>query len=585
MMGDGAPRLLDGPDGRLPRGFHDQIDMGEVGRIAVHAQGRVKSFESHATQIMQLVTGPRNPEGRSSLYTYMDIMVRPDGYRDADIIFVKNKNIRAQIIRALDRTLNDQVRDASGQMGEVGGDGALSGSEIDAAIDRFEERMNRFLSVGLISRPLLVDDLNVHRLLSQLRQDIIRTSSDVDELDTALHVMEPRFLRSSLRIVPPPGGGYEDPWLTVEEFAGQEERIREAGLDLELRDDIVDAWRRLLLAWRDQDAGTVESAAADLNTLLPQVNTEIYPEANRLAWESWYFRANNMTWVWVIYLLSIVFLMMAVIYRWNTAAWLGFGTFMIAFGLHTFAVLLRWYVAERFPNSNMFEAVTTAAWFGGCGALLLEAWVRRTSLRNLFFLGSAVSSMVAMMAAYYMPLHLNANISNMMPVLHDVWLYIHTNVIIFSYVLIFMAAVSSLLYLGWRMLGGGPDYAKIGGAAGVIQTTADGKTYFERAKTTAGQVFDGATMVLVELAFILLWAGTVMGAIWADHSWGRPWGWDPKEVFALNTFIVFIVLLHVRLKAADKGLWTAVLAIIGAIVMVFNWTVINFVISGLHSYA
>ena len=92
-------------------------------------------------------------------------------------------------------------------------------------------------------------------------------------------------------------------------------------------------------------------------------------------------------------------------------------------------------------------------------------------------------------------------------------------------------------------------------------------------------------MILMELSFVMLWAGIVMCAIWADHSWGRPWGWDPKEVFALCTFIIFALLVHVRLKVRDKGLWTAILAVIGAGVMLFNWIVINFVITGLHSYA
>ena len=92
-------------------------------------------------------------------------------------------------------------------------------------------------------------------------------------------------------------------------------------------------------------------------------------------------------------------------------------------------------------------------------------------------------------------------------------------------------------------------------------------------------------MVLVELSFVMLWTGIVMGAIWADHSWGRPWGWDPKEVFALNTFIIFLVLIHVRLKVRDKAFWTAILAVAGFEVMMFNWIVVNFVITGLHSYA
>ena len=104
-------------------------------------------------------------------------------------------------------------------------------------------------------------------------------------------------------------------------------------------------------------------------------------------------------------------------------------------------------------------------------------------------------------------------------------------------------------------------------------------------RTSFGAVLDGTTMILVELSFILLWAGLVMGAIWADHSWGRPWGWDPKEVFAMNTFLIYAMLVHVRWKSADKGFWTALLAVIGCMVMLFNWIVINFTISGLHSYA
>ena len=113
----------------------------------------------------------------------------------------------------------------------------------------------------------------------------------------------------------------------------------------------------------------------------------------------------------------------------------------------------------------------------------------------------------------------------------------------------------------------------------------DGKTAKPPRGSSAGVVFDGATMVIMKLAFVLLWTGLVMGAIWADHSWGRPWGWDPKEVFALNTFIVFLILIHVRTRVRDKGFWTAILAVAGCGVMLFNWIVINFVISGLHSYA
>ena len=104
-------------------------------------------------------------------------------------------------------------------------------------------------------------------------------------------------------------------------------------------------------------------------------------------------------------------------------------------------------------------------------------------------------------------------------------------------------------------------------------------------RAALGQALDGATMIFMELGFVALWVGTVLGAVWADVSWGRPWGCDPKEVFALNTWIVFLVLIHVRLKTRDKALWTALLAVIGCAVMLFNWIAVNFHIVGLHSYA
>ena len=400
------------------------------------------------------------------------------------------------------------------------------------------------------------------------------------------------MLQDNLAIVPPPSGGFNDAWVTLHavsmDFAGA---TRQLSLDAELHQQLASKWNAFLTAWQRGDAAGVNASSVELARLLPTVNPEVYPARERLAWESWYFRAKNMTWVWIIYLFSVIPLLMAVVFRWPAARWIGLGLFIGAFGLHTFAVLLRWYVADRWPNSNMFEAITTAAWFGGCFAVVMEPLVRRTPMRTLFALGSAVASMVALMATKFFPLQLSPNISNMMPVLHDIWLYIHTNIIIFSYCLIFLAAVTAGLYLirrGWffvRGRSGVDEFARVGGAGSLLMTRPDGTSYLGSAKTSFGQVLDGSTMILMELSFILLWAGLVMGAIWADHSWGRPWGWDPKEVFALNTFLIFALLIHVRLKVKDKGLWTAILAVIGCAVMLFNWIIINFAIAGLHSYA
>lgn len=583
--------------------FHRQVDLRPLGRIAVSSDGRLKSFGSFANTQMQLVTGPRAINGQGTDFTYLDMMLRPDAYVDADVIYVKNREVRVDIAQAL-----------------------LAASPNDAEL---AARMESFVKRGLISEALLGRP-GVMPVLQRLSGDLLRTAKQMDALKGALMVKRPENLLSALKVLPPGDGSVDSPWNGIEQILllgadpeslspAVRERIPEPlpGLDPQLQHQVAQAWRALARGWTQGDAATVNAAVEQIAELTPKLavaggysNPQIYPSAQRLEWESWYFRNGNMSWVWLVYLAAIIFLLLGLVYRWRTATGIGLGIFGVAFLLQTAAVLLRWYISERWPNSNMFEAVTTAAWMGAALAVVAECLLYRTRMRGLVALAGAGGSMVALMAAHFLPVQLNPNIGTMMPVLHDVWLYIHTNVVIFSYALIFMAAISALLYLVLRVFGAPPAYARVGGAGVAMELVwsggegapASGSVSSSGAAPTSESapapgvarrsrteelslVLDGVTMLLMELSFVMLWSGIVMGAIWADHSWGRPWGWDPKEVFALNTFIVFAVLIHVRFKARDKGLWTALLTVIGAGVMLFNWIVINFVISGLHSYA
>ncbi|MFO0874562.1 MAG: cytochrome c biogenesis protein CcsA [Phycisphaerales bacterium] len=645
-------------------GFAAQVDLAPFGSIAVHTEGRLKSFDSFANGMVSLVSGPRKIAGQTPGFTYLDMLFRPAAYADADVIYVKNKPVRAQIAEALV---------------------AAYASAPESARNELRTRLDGFVETGLVS-PKLLRDPALAPLIDRLQSDLIRTEKVVGAMSTAFAVMRPEQLLGRLRIVPPPlaatgpamqpgspdagdrsaspasataqaAGALDAPWHGIQELlpargANGEVSLGEIeGLDPALGRTIGAQWADLAGAWTAGDAGATNRAIAALSETLPKVNPAAYPARDRLSLESWYFAVDNMSWVWLVYMVGVLPLFMWAVYRWPTALRIGLALFVVALLLQTTAVGVRWYVSGRWPNSNMFEAVTTASWFGACTALLVEILLRRSMMRGIFALAAAFASMTALMAAHFLPVYLNPNIGNMMPVLHDVWLYIHTNVIIFSYCLIFMAAVSAALYLGWRLVGGAPTYAKVGGAGSlIIPARADtvrseasplvratglrsegvGAALLRSARTPAlagiggaivggdeglagpgrhggaatspiasaatddaalgirrspGEIFDGVTMVLMELSFVLLWTGIVMGAIWADHSWGRPWGWDPKEVFALNTFLVFAILVHVRLKVKDKGLWTAILALSGAGVMLFNWIVINFVIAGLHSYA
>lgn len=543
--------------------FARSVDLTPLDRAAVHSEGRFKSFDSFAREIVGYVSGPRRIEGLPPDFVYLDLMIRPDEYRARPTVYIKQKDMRAQIAAAL------------------GADGSLP-----------PDQQAEFMKSGLIA-PLLLQHPQVSTLLERWSMDVVKTAKHVDAIRAGAALTDPVQLAGLLALIPPPRtepeGGMNSPWLNTSDLwsghAGIEpaettpSRLDPATL-AQLRGD----WTSVVTSWRALDAPGTNAALARFCTALIEVNPQIYPDATKMRLESLYFGVSNLTWVWVLYLVALALLLMAVAYRWPGAARAGMGAFTVAFALHTLALVWRWYVSGRWPNSNMFEAVTTSVWLGTVLALGIELWARRTPMRGLFALTSAGACMAAMMAAHFVPAiddRFNANINNMMPVLHDLWLYIHTNVIICSYALIAMASVTAALYLVVRLRTGDRSYARVGGAAALM----DGARPGGAAPRSFAAILDGATMVLMELSFVMLWAGIVMGAIWADHSWGRPWGWDPKEVFALNTFLVFLVLVHVRLKVADKAMWTAILAIAGCAVMLFNWIVINFVISGLHSYA
>jgi cytochrome c-type biogenesis protein CcsB len=526
--------------------FEEEVDMTPWGdQVAVFTEGRVKSYETFARSFMPYIMGTRKFEGQGATFTYLDMMIRPDRYVDSDIVFVKHKALRSSIA-----------------------------SEINAVHENMDDRLLVFMKSGLISRELLQTQI-VQTLLNRLRRDNRGFAQSIETIDAAIGAIDPRNLWNSLRVIPPSSGNAGDTWSTLDTLDNKE---------------IVDSWGRMVAAWQSGDSAATNVELITLANLIPALGADIesYPKARKLKLESLYFRLGNLTWIWLIYLASIVLLLMAFVYRFKTVGRVGMSFFILALMLNTLAVIWRWYVSGRYPNTNMFESITTAAWMGGLFATLMELYLRKTAMKYLLPLGAAVAAMVALLAVRLYPLELNPHISNKMPVLHDVWLYIHVNFIIFSYCLIFVAAVTASLYLIRRVIQRTKgidclqDYAKAGGAASLFEKGNSGRSALSN---NTGAVLDGATMILVELAFILLWTGIVMGAIWADHSWGRPWGWDPKEVFALNTFLIFVVLIHTRLKVKDKGFWTAWLALIGCAVMIFNWVIINFTISGLHSYA
>lgn len=576
--------------------FLEQLELDEIRLIAVQEGGRVKTFDSLAREKLKYINASREAREIDPVARYLDMMLMPEHWAGTPVIYIKKKVIREQIVQTLRTTVPPERRQ-----------GVIADPELDRVVEE-----------GLVSMQF-IDHPEVRQVLTIMEQDLRQTAKVVEEIRAGRGLADHRVLRSMWRVIPPPGGDDVAPWFSMEAavsggmpndsvHAGMMGgRSGVPGLDPSKAATLREAWNALGRGWRFQDASQVNAAFETLASTLAGVEPALYPSETRRGWEHWYYKYKKLTPAWIIYFFALPFLLMAFLYGFRWARVTGLTLFGVAFALHTFSIVLRWYLAGRIPNANMFEAIIASAWFGGLVAVVLEIVLRKRRMRNLAALGAGAYAMIGMMFGNFMTVKLNSDITTVMPVLdRTIWLYIHTNIIIISYALIFFASITALIYLACRGLSNyvpnifrsdwGPDTWAIGGASGLILRKDDFVTPEEeaRAASSANQgprnrglarTLDGATMVFLEVAFISLWLGTILGAVWADVSWGRPWGWDPKEVFALNTWLVFLVLIHVRFKVRDKAFWTAVLAVIGCAVMLFNWIAVNFVIVGLHSYA
>jgi cytochrome c-type biogenesis protein CcsB len=239
---------------------------------------------------------------------------------------------------------------------------------------------------------------------------------------------------------------------------------------------------------------------------------------------------------------------------------IGVALTIIGFLLSVAGVLLRGLAAHRAPWGNMFEFTITAMVFI-VGAYLILLW--RTGVR---WLGLPVTLLAAVGNGLAVTVFYVA-VAPLVPALHSVWFLIHIVAAAVSGAAFNVGGVMSILYLIKKRA---EDRGTVRG-------------YLERLPSS--RKIDLIAYRFLAFAFPLWTFTVVAGAIWAEYAWGRYWGWDPKETWALVTWVIYAGYLHARSTAGWRGTRAAVIAIIGLGSFWFNFVGINLLVSGLHSYA
>jgi cytochrome c-type biogenesis protein CcsB len=239
---------------------------------------------------------------------------------------------------------------------------------------------------------------------------------------------------------------------------------------------------------------------------------------------------------------------------------IGVALTVIGFLLSVVGVVTRALAAQRAPWGNMFEFTITAMAFV-VGVYLILVW--QAGLR---WLGLPVTMVAAVGNGLAVTVFYVA-VAPLVPALHSVWFLIHIVAAAIAGAAFNVGGLMSILYL----------IKKRAEDRGMV------RGYLERVPDS--RKIDLIAYRFHALAFPL-WTFTVIaGAIWAEYAWGRYWGWDPKETWALVTWVIYACYLHARSTAGWRGSRAAVIAIIGLASFWFNFVGINLLVSGLHSYA
>jgi cytochrome c-type biogenesis protein CcsB len=233
------------------------------------------------------------------------------------------------------------------------------------------------------------------------------------------------------------------------------------------------------------------------------------------------------------------------------------GIIWILFILHTLGLMVRWYISGHAPWSNAYESIIYVAW-----ATLLFTLIFDRKAKLTVAAGTFVTAIVLWVASLSW---VDPEIGNLVPVLDSYWLMIHVAVIVGSYGPFTLGMILGITSLVLMLFANEKNRDR-------LKINIQELTYINEMALTIG--------------LVMLTIGNFLGGMWANESWGRYWGWDPKETWALISIMVYAFVIHMRFVPALRGLFVfnlwAIIAF-GSIMMTYFG--VNFYLSGLHSYA
>ena len=395
-------------------------------------------------------------------------------------------------------------------------------------------------------------------LKNQAEEKLSPFEQSIDRLSSQLFILDRTLSGEFVTLIPPYEQGETAPWIPLSALASSDiDKIYADPASQVKISELKMTFQGMSESYLQKDPKTFSLTSLKFRQLLSELPKESgYPYVGTLSSEVFYNHFHPFRKAWILYVVSLIFFITFFIFKKKYIDTIGIATSVLAFLLHVFGFYLRCVITGRAPVGTMYESVVWVS----LGAVFFS-FILFYSYKNLIIVTAASTvSAIGLILADNLPMVLDSTIRPLAPVLRsNFWLTTHVLIITLSY-----AAFALAMGLGnWAIF----KFMKY-------------KNHEKEIKQLVQFIYRS-----IQIGVLLLAAGTILGGVWADYSWGRFWGWDPKEVWALIALLLYLAVIHGKYAG-----WLKDFGIVAASILAFQgvlmaWDGVNFVLGvGLHSY-
>ena len=508
---------------------YDKSHADKFGEILVQsADGRIKPIDTVSTEVLNKVYRKSNFEGLSANQVILSMMASPGEWQVKEMIHVYHPELK-KLLGIPKNQKNATFNDFFEKKGKH-----------SYKLQKYTEEANR-------KKP-------ANR--SKFDKDIIK----VDERVNICYYVYTGEIFKMIPKIGDPNNKWYSPKSAISLFDKSE------GSDV--RSLLANYFDAIAKGLKSGDWSDADKAVDKIKSYQIQYASDIIPSESRIAAEMFFNKAAIFQKLTPFYLLSGLILLFSIFAKMikptmsiKLVTKIVFSITLLAFIAHTFGLGLRWYIAQHAPWSDGYESMIYIAW----AIVLAGMFFSKHSVVSL-----ALTSILAGVTLFVAHLSwMDAQVTTLVPVLKSYWLNIHVSVITASYGFLGLCGLLGFFTLILFIIKSKDKKSKR-------------NVEIDRNIVEATRINEMAMM----LGLSLLTVGNFLGGVWANESWGRYWGWDPKETWALVSILVYAAVVHFRfIKAVNGQFAFAVASTVSFASILMTYFGVNFYLSGMHSYA